>query len=73
MHRYHLQVLTHSATAVGVLNKVVEADDMINNSDGFYRFSNRIEEKLGFVRYETIACYPILNTIVEKIEYNINK
>ena len=73
MNRYHLQVLIHSATTIGVFNKVVEADDMTNNSDGFYRFSNRIEDNLSMVRYETIACYPIVNTIVEKIEYNIGK
>ena len=73
MNLYHLQIITHSGSTQSLLSEVVKADDMSNNSDGFYRFSNRIEEKLGFIRYETIACYPIVNTIIEKIEYNVNK
>ena len=73
MNRYHLQIITHSGSTQSLLSEVVEADDMNNNSDGFYRFSNQIKENNSVVRYETIACYPIVNTIVEKIEYNINK
>jgi len=50
---------------------------MSNNSDGLYRFSKRIENKhhqaMGYNHYETTACYPIVNTIVEKIEYNVNQ
>ena len=73
MNKYHLQIITHSGSTQSLLNEVVEADDMNNNSDGFYRFSNQIKENNSVVRYETIAYYPIVNTIVEKIEYNINK
>jgi len=73
MNRYHLQIITHSGSTQSLLSEVVEADDMSNNSDGFYRFSNRIKKNNNVVRYQTIACYPIVNTIVEKIEYNINK
>lgn len=73
MNRYHLQVITHSGSTQSLLSKVVEADDMKNNSDGLYRFIKRVEENNSVVYHETIACYPIVNTIVEKIEYNINK
>lgn len=73
MNLYHLEVITHN----GIFPRVVEADQMINNSDGFYKFSKRIENKqhraMGYNHYETTACYPIVNTIIEKIEYNINQ
>ena len=41
MNLYHLQIITHNGS---LLSRIVEADDMSNNSDGLYRFSKRIEK-----------------------------
>jgi len=64
MNRYHLEVITHN----GIFPRVVEADHVDSNSDGFYRFTVQIENN----KWQTVACYPIVNTIIEKIEYDIN-
>ena len=68
MNRYHLEIIPGNQTP---FDRIIEADDMVNNSDGFYRFIKRVEENNSTVHYQTIAYYPISRTIITKIEYKI--
>jgi hypothetical protein len=68
MNRYHLKIMPGNQPPFDI---IVEADDMSSNSDGFYRFSNRIKENDSISYSQTTAYYPISRTIVSKIESNI--
>jgi hypothetical protein len=68
MNRYHLEIMPGNQPPFDI---IVEADDMNSNSDGFYRFSNRIKENDSISYSQTTAYYPISRTIVSKIESNI--
>jgi hypothetical protein len=68
MNRYHLEIIPGNQPP---FDKIIEADDMSGNSDGFYRFSKRVEENDSVSYYQTTAYYPISRTIISKIERDI--
>jgi hypothetical protein len=68
MNRYHLEIMPGNQPPFDI---IVEADDMNSNSDGFYRFSNRIKENDSISYYQTTSYYPISRTIISKIERDI--
>ena len=68
MNRYHLEIMPGNQPSFDI---IVEADDMSSNSDGFYRFSNRIKENDSISYSQTTAYYPISRTIISKIELKI--
>jgi hypothetical protein len=66
MNRYHIELISSSQK----IKRTVEADGMAWSDSGLYEFWIYDEEKGSRVG---VAYYPVNRTIVENIEYNINK
>lgn len=68
MNRYHLEIINGVQLPYSV---VIEAYELDWSEAGNYKFYNRVPKLDRGHRLELIALYPIKNTIVSKIEYNI--
>ena len=64
MNRYHIEVIKSEDTG----HTIIEADGYGINSNGCYEFFDEYD-----VVRRIIASYPIGRTIIQKIEYNIQR
>lgn len=64
MNTYYLYVLYHSGTTQQYGEFIIRAHSVSSGSSGYYEFRD--------ANRRTLACYPIVNTVIAKIEYAEN-
>jgi hypothetical protein len=64
MKIYHLTILGYYNNSDTTHQTSIKCDGMSYSHEGFYKFWVKIEAN----RYEDIAYYPIINTIITSIE-----
>jgi len=63
MKRYHITVLGYYNNSDSTYQTIIDCSGMKAHSAGLYEFYNKAD--VGFV---DVACYPIRQTIITKIE-----